>query len=184
MTRKQYLLMILLALVAGLIGGALSSQLFTIQSAFAEKALKPQKLVVAEEFRLVDKKGNNIARLHEGRNGPELFMGRHESVYTSISDKKIKIALGNTWVFHAEASNLYTRSPGGVVEINSQEPGPHITLTQCRSEIGGTKKEWQASSTLGCTDLVTKKSGTKITRSAASLVLFDGKGNLIWSTPE
>jgi hypothetical protein len=179
--------MILLALVTGLIGGVLSSQLFTIQTVFAEKEPKPQKLVIAEEFRLVDKKGNTITRLHEGPYGrPIFFIGRHKGICTSISDKEIKIVKGNRdpWIFYAEAGDLYTKGPIGVVEIDSKGHGPHITLTQCRSEIGETKKEWLASSTLGCTDLVTKKAGTKITRSAASLVLFDEKGNVIWSTPQ
>ena len=39
MTRKQYLLMILLALVDGLIGGALLSQLFTIQASSEDKSV-------------------------------------------------------------------------------------------------------------------------------------------------
>lgn len=57
MGRKQYSLIVLLALVAGFIGGVVSSQIFVSGSLFTQKEPKPQKVVVAEKFRLVDKTG-------------------------------------------------------------------------------------------------------------------------------
>ena len=57
MTKKQYSLMLILALVAGLVGGVVSSQFLVGQPAFAEKKSKPQKVIEAQEFRLVNKNG-------------------------------------------------------------------------------------------------------------------------------
>jgi hypothetical protein len=63
MSKKQYSLMLVLALVAGLVGGVVSSQFFIGKSAFAEKKAKPQKVIEAQEFRLVDKEGKTRAML-------------------------------------------------------------------------------------------------------------------------
>jgi hypothetical protein len=57
MSKKQYSLLVIMAVVAGLAGGVVSSQFVSGQTVFAEKETKPQKVVEAEELRLVDKKG-------------------------------------------------------------------------------------------------------------------------------
>jgi len=57
MGRKQYSLIVLLALLAGFIGGVISSQIFVGRPLFTQKEAKPQKVVVAEKFRLVDQTG-------------------------------------------------------------------------------------------------------------------------------
>ena len=66
MNKKQYSLMLVLALVAGLVGGVVSSQFFMGQPAFAEKKSNPMKVVESEEFRLVDKDGKTRAFLGFG----------------------------------------------------------------------------------------------------------------------
>ena len=66
MNKKQYSLMLVLALVAGLVGGVVSSQFLMGQPAFAEKKSKPLKVVESEEFRLVDKDGKTRAFLGFG----------------------------------------------------------------------------------------------------------------------
>lgn len=63
MNKKQYSLMLVLALVAGLVGGVVSSQFLMGQPAFAEKKSNPLKVVESEEFRLVDKDGKTRAFL-------------------------------------------------------------------------------------------------------------------------
>jgi hypothetical protein len=91
MNKKCFILMIVLAVFAGFIGGALSSQFFTIQTAFAEKTLKPQKLVVAEGLELVDEKGKIYAELKLYKNGPELIMyktpGKPKSGFINLCSK-------------------------------------------------------------------------------------------------
>ena len=57
MNRKQYLLLVVLAIIAGFIGGALSGRIFT-----ARETKGYEKVVSAEQFRLVDEKGDLIAR--------------------------------------------------------------------------------------------------------------------------
>ena len=63
MNKKQYSFMLVLALVAGLVGGVVSSKFLMGQLAFAEKKSNPMKVVESEEFRLVDKNGKTRAFL-------------------------------------------------------------------------------------------------------------------------
>lgn len=58
MKKRKEFTIILLALISGLIGGFISNQLFSTKSAFVEKEPKPHKVVIAEEFRLINEKGN------------------------------------------------------------------------------------------------------------------------------
>lgn len=55
MTKKQYSLMLVLALVAGLVGGVVSSQFLVGQPAFAEK--RHEKVIMSQMFALVDENG-------------------------------------------------------------------------------------------------------------------------------
>jgi hypothetical protein len=73
--RKQCSLMIVLTLLAGLVGGMVSSQLFMGQVVFAETAQQNEQVVVAREFRLVDKRGKTraVLRFSPG-GGPSLAM--------------------------------------------------------------------------------------------------------------
>ncbi len=64
MKRKQFILLITLAIFAGFIGGLLSSWLFTGRTAFTEKKRGPVKVIEAEAFRLVDKDGKIHALLN------------------------------------------------------------------------------------------------------------------------
>ena len=66
MSKKHYTLMLVLALVAGLVGGVVSSQFLGSQPAFAKKYPFSKKVIEAEEFRLVDKDGKTRAFLGFG----------------------------------------------------------------------------------------------------------------------
>lgn len=63
MNERQYALKIVSAIIAGLVGGVIANQLLVGQPVFAERAQRPIKVVVAEEFRLVGKDGRTRATL-------------------------------------------------------------------------------------------------------------------------
>lgn len=63
MSRKHYSLMLVLAVIAGLVGGAVSSWFFMGERAFAQKTPQHIKEITAEEFRLVDSNGKTQALL-------------------------------------------------------------------------------------------------------------------------
>ena len=54
MNRIQCTLVLTLALVGGLIGGALSTKVFIGKQAYAQESPQHQKIIVAKQFRLVD----------------------------------------------------------------------------------------------------------------------------------
>lgn len=73
MNRKQCSLMVAIAFFASLLGGVFSSQLFEGKQVFAETAWQNAQVVVAGEFRLVDKGGKTCALLRFcPNNGPTL----------------------------------------------------------------------------------------------------------------
>jgi hypothetical protein len=55
MNKKQVCLTLIIGIISGLVGGTLASQLFTGAPAFAQKAPKHEKIILAEEFGLVNK---------------------------------------------------------------------------------------------------------------------------------
>jgi hypothetical protein len=65
MNRKQYSLTVALALIAGLVGGMVSSQFFVGQPVWAEKKAPHEKVVRAEKFEVVNGQGEVLARLRQ-----------------------------------------------------------------------------------------------------------------------
>jgi len=63
MNKKQWRSMLLLAMLAGFVGGMVVSWLFANQPVFAEKRFEPAKVIEAQEFRLMDRDGKTVARL-------------------------------------------------------------------------------------------------------------------------
>lgn len=53
-------LIVIMAIIAGFLGGMLSNQLFQAKEAYAEKENREHKVIVAQEFRVVDKLGKTI----------------------------------------------------------------------------------------------------------------------------
>lgn len=62
MSNKQFIFIAILALMGGVIGGALSSKFFRDSQVFAQVENK-KRIIVAEEFRLVDKSNRVWAKL-------------------------------------------------------------------------------------------------------------------------
>lgn len=71
MTRLSFAVM--LALLAGLVGGALLSQTQMVKNVLAQESFRPEEFVSAQEFRLVDANGKTLAVLG-GHSGKEPFL--------------------------------------------------------------------------------------------------------------
>ena len=75
MKQRDYWFLVVLVVLSGLIGGAVSNWLFVSQDVSVQMA---RPVVVAEEFRLVDKDGNLRGRLYvdeQGRGQLDLVPG-------------------------------------------------------------------------------------------------------------
>ena len=75
MSAKPFWPMLVSAVLAGFVGGALASRIFTIQPVFAEMESTSARVIEVEELRIVDQAGNLRILLKEGsQEGPHLFM--------------------------------------------------------------------------------------------------------------
>ena len=170
MKKKQLNSILVFALIAGFIGGAVSSQLFTVTPVCAEKG---RKVVVAQEFRLVDEKGVTIGgfRVHP-KTGPFLMMGDYSSDFVVLTPSWLQLGKGTKSAL-LDGSRLSLSDENNCAVLH---PDSLQLLV-----LDGTFK---ARTVLGSITLETIKNGTPVQRSAASLCLFDEKGKVIWSTPQ
>ncbi|MFX0199358.1 MAG: hypothetical protein ACFFCW_24810 [Candidatus Hodarchaeota archaeon] len=114
MYREEYILLLTLALVAGLVGGVISSQFLMSQPVFAEKKAVRQKVAEAEEFRLVDKSGRTLAALRLSREPkqPELVL-----FASTDPDYKTVLSPGMLWLQDGDVVRRYISIHSGLHQI-------------------------------------------------------------------
>jgi len=167
MKTKQYSLMLTLALVAGLIGGFVSS--CAIQPVIAEKTVKPPKVIEGQEFRLVDMNGKVWGEIgiHQAGGSSIFLQGKNSQVF--LGSVGANASLGFAYIPNTAKTVNY----GASITVG-KEFGPMI----CLSDETGVR------AVLGRTKLRDEKTEALIIRSLASLILFDEKGNVLWKAPE
>jgi predicted cobalt transporter CbtA len=91
MTRLSFVVM--LALLAGLVGGALLSQTQMVKTVLAQESFRPEEFVSAKEFRLVDANGKTLAVLG-GHPGKEPFLPIEPALRFYDNDRELVVLLG------------------------------------------------------------------------------------------
>lgn len=181
MGKKPYIVMLSLALVAGVIGGALSSKILWRQAETPED-LELKKVIVASEIHLVDEHGKARWVLALSKDG-------EPSVTFVNKDGWAPMAMGvNRHGFPFFNMVLQPRKGGGpsIALMDSRmknravlglwEDGePYLTLLD---------RSGQVRATLGSTILRDSLTGSSVRRPSSSLVLFDEDGKIIWSAPQ
>lgn len=163
MNKKQHTLTVVLALVAGLVGGIISSQLLIDQPVYAEKKPAHEKLVRTEKLEIVDEEGKVYARLKQ--EGGMAFMRLQ-------SDKNFV----NFMVSRNLAMMAIVEQDSSMMNVVVDESGPSLSMFD-----SGQKRRIRA--VLGTTELKNYRTGSTETRAPSSLVLFDEEGNVTWSAP-
>ena len=180
MTKKQVLLLLTLALVGGLLGGILSSNIL-MQSKPSPQDLELKKVVVANEIHLVDQ---------DGRDRWVLALSKEGEPSVTFVNK-------NGWAPMAIGINRNGFPFFNMVLEPHKGGGPTLTLMDSRMKDRAVLGLWedgepyltlldrngQARATLGSTDLKDPLSGSRERRPCSSLVLFDENGEIIWSAP-
>lgn len=115
MTKKQNSLMLVLALVAGLVGGVVSSWFLMGQPVYAEK--EAQKVIEAEEFRLVDRQGKIHAELSMGHKD---FPGVAASLQLYGKDAYIGLWIMNDGTPRLELRNMQVKKDNVVMLMPDQ----------------------------------------------------------------
>ena len=181
MGKKAYVVMLILALVAGAVGGALSNKIFWRQEEKPED-LELRKVIVANEIHLVDNQGRARWVLAFSRDG-------EPSVTFVNRDGWAPMAMGvnrNGFPFF----NMILQPQKG--------EGPSLTLMDGTMKNRAVLGLWedgepylrlldengQVRATLGSTVLRDSLTGRSVRRPCSSLVLFDEKGKIIWSAPQ
>jgi hypothetical protein len=156
MKNKQPLIIILLAAFAGFAGGFISNQIFQTKSAFAEKAPGHQKVVIAGEFRVVDKDGKILASF-----GTPGF----------LPDKSTKIEASQASV---PQLRLGRESGFQIILAAGADTGSKIIMQDekniTRTVIGNMK-------------LYIPQTNATYRRQVSSIVLFNRGGRFLWSAP-
>jgi hypothetical protein len=157
MKNKQSLFIILLATLAGFAGGLISDQVFQTKPAFAKKALSHRKIVIAEEFRVVDKDGKILGSLGTPGYLLDIFPKKDESQALTP-----QLRLGQESGFQ-------------IILSAGADAGSRIIM----------KDEKNKTRTLiGNTELYIPQTRATYRRQVSSIVLFNRQGGFLWSAPD
>jgi len=156
MKNKPQLFIILLASLAGFMGGLISNQIMETRSAFAVKEPKYQKVVIAEEFRVVDKDGKIIGSFGTPGYLFDVFPVIDESL-APIPQLRLGREKGLQIIFSA-----------------SEAEGTRIVMKDNKNN---------ARTIIGNTEFYIRETGVTHRRQVSSIVLFDHLGRFQWSAP-
>ncbi len=195
MNNNQKTLIVLLALLAGFVGGFISNKLFTTTKfAFAEKKPKAQEVIVAEKFEIVNMKGQVCGSIEGNEIGGKpvglLSLGVNNSSLLLSADEG--------------GASLTLKTNKAVIEIDTwngmdQDPDhASITLSRRGSRIGDSDLEIRTDkgtyikladykgnmrTVIGNVETENEKTGVTHQHPISSIVLFNEKGNVLWSAP-
>lgn len=191
MNKKQFGLLFVLSLLAGLVGGILASQFFLGTPVFAQKKIGPQNVVTAEEFRMVDKEGRILSTwgMYAGGPGIVLFSknGEFRAVFslTSPEEGPVLTFADNKGNHRAIVGLGAERQP--YVTLRDQAGKERISLSldddgdPYLALYDQAENERAILGTIDSTKL--KRTGTIEKRSVSSLVLLGKDGQVTWKTP-
>ena len=191
MNKKQFSLLLMLSLLAGLLGGMLTSQFFLGTPVLAEKKVGAQNIIVAEEFRLVDKEDNILSTWGMYAGGPGIVLfgknGQFRAVFslTSPDEGPILTFADNKGNHRATVGLGAGRQP--YVTLRDQTGNERISLSldddgdPYLALYDQAENERAVLGTMDSTKL--KRTGTIEKRSVSSLVLLGKDGQITWKTP-
>ncbi len=191
MNKKQFGLLLMLSLLAGLVGGMLTSQFFLGTPVLAEKKVGAQNIVIAEEFRLADKEGKILSTWGMYAGGPGIVLfgknGQFRAVFslTSPAEGPVLTFADNKGNHRATVGLGAERQP--YVTLRDQTGNERISLSlddDGDPYLALYDQAENARAILGTMDSIKlKRTGTIERRSVSSLVLLGKDGQITWKTP-
>ena len=180
MNRKQFLLTLSVALISGLLGGALSVWFLMPPSVLAQD--EPEKQTIeAERFVLKDAQGRMRAELTMlPSQAPVLW-------FYDVAGEKVTTLVEGGIMFDNPGSSTSSMfySDGASIKDSEEElfffPGSIMVLGDTPTITITDDEGFKA--VLGITDTVNTRTGTTNQTSAASLILFGKDKKVIWSAP-
>ena len=178
MKTRRNLLLVVSIIFAGLIGGALSNVLFMTGTSVAQVGKQPEKLVSAQEFRLVEASGKTRATLIAGAHGSvslDFYDVENKSrVAISLSSKgSPSIKLSGGAAMELRDKNDKVRSKILMLSDGSPSVRLYDDKGNVRAILGGINLETPGTARIGSLEK----------RDESSFVLVDKEGKILWSTP-
>lgn len=189
MSRRD-VLMVLVALVAGLVGGAASSWFLMGSLVFAQKAPQSEKVLQAERFEVIDQAEKVRAKFGMLPDGTPLLMLLDQTEKSRVelsmeTDGSPHLALydrgGNNFIALAvlpdSSAHLQLFDQAGKLRITlgtAPDGSPDLELLDQSKTLRAA---------LGSVQLEDRRTGSVETRSPSSLVLFGKDGKVLWQAP-
>ena len=181
MGKKPYFGMLILALIAGVIGGVLSSKISWRQEKTPED-LELRKVIVANEIHLVDQDGKARWVLAISRDGEAsvTFVNKDGWAPMAMGVNRNGLPFFNMILQPGKGGGPSLSLMDGAMKDRAvlglwEDGEPYLRLLD---------RNGQVRATLGSTVLKDALTGTSIRRPCSSLVLFDEEGKIIWSAPQ
>lgn len=181
MGKKPYVVMLILALIAGVIGGVLSSKIFSRQDETPEDA-ELRKVIVANEIHLVDQDGKARWVMAMSRDGePSVtFVNKDGWAPMAMGVNRNGFPFFNMILQPGKGGGPSLALMDGTMKNRAvlglwEDGEPYLRLSD---------RNGQVRATLGSTVLRDSVTGASIRRPCSSLVLFDEEGEIIWSAPQ
>lgn len=182
MTTKQYIMILGLALIGGVIGGTLSGRLLSRGPVQTPEDVDPKKVMVANEFHLVDVEGKDrwvLALSKEGE--PNItFINKYGWAPMAIGMNKQGFPFFNMILEPRKGG-----SPSIVLMDSAMENRAVLGLRQDGEPfLSFLDETGKICASVGGVELKNPLTGSSEKRPCASLVLFDEHGEVIWSAPQ
>src|SRR5712692_3127384 len=188
MSKKQYGLVLVVAMVAGLVGGVVSSWFLGGTPVFALKAPQPAKILQAERFQVVDRNGNIRAELgmmldgtvsllladRTGKSSIHLFVLPNGDSSLALHDQAEKVRAILALADGEPGLSLFDKDDKIRTTLSLNNGDPALELFD---------KNRIPRAVLGSTDLDVTRTGSTEKRAVSSLVLSDKDRKVLWAAP-
>ncbi|MCG6983317.1 MAG: hypothetical protein LJE88_18095 [Deltaproteobacteria bacterium] len=191
MDRKIYSLILLFSLIGGLAGGILASHFFVTAPVLAAKTVEVQKIVAAEEFRLVDKEGRVLSALGMYAGGPGIVLfsktGQFRAVFslTSAEEEPVLTFADKDGIHRATIGLGAKRQPYLALRDEAGKERISLSLNDNGDPyLALYDQEENERAVLGTLDLTKiKRTGTIEKSTISSFVLLNKNGEITWKAP-
>ena len=185
MKRKQYIALVVLTVVSGILGGAVTSYLLTANLAIAQTDKKldyiEAKSIKADVIMSDAIVGSGF--LLTGDPGRLELFGEKARIFLGIMGSEER-SFPTMTISDSQKNPRLLISDGGISLIDSQRKiRIRISENEGRPSISVRDEDGKAGTVIGCANLKTTATGSVEQRSEASIIILNKEGDVVWQYP-